>query len=61
MEECINIDNRDDFGNWAIEVAKHIVGEQGFDLAKAACDGTEDAVREACSWTGYQQRAHGSL
>ncbi|PCK77815.1 hypothetical protein [Rhizobium sophoriradicis] len=47
MEECINIDNRDDFGNWAIEVAKQIVGEQGFDLAKAARDGTEDAVREA--------------
>ncbi|MGM4884349.1 MULTISPECIES: hypothetical protein [Rhizobium] len=47
MEECINIDNRDDFGNWAIKVAKQIVGEQGFDLAKAVRDGTEDAVREA--------------
>lgn len=30
MEECINIDNRDGFGNWAIEVAKQIVGETGF-------------------------------
>ncbi|ARO32733.1 hypothetical protein NXC12_PD00453 (plasmid) [Rhizobium etli] len=47
MEECIKIDNRDDFGIWAIEVAKQIVGKQGFDLAKAARDGTEDAVREA--------------
>ncbi|ARO32458.1 hypothetical protein NXC12_PD00087 (plasmid) [Rhizobium etli] len=47
MEERIKIDNRGDFGIWAIEVAKQIVGEQGFDLAKAARDGTEDAVREA--------------
>ncbi|WFU07090.1 hypothetical protein QA648_32855 (plasmid) [Rhizobium sp. CB3171] len=46
MEECISIDNRGDFGIWAIEVAKQIVGEQGFDLAKAARDGTEEAVRE---------------
>ncbi|MGY5810282.1 hypothetical protein ACXHXG_21605 [Rhizobium sp. LEGMi198b] len=46
MEESIRIDNRGDFGIWAIEVAKQIVGEQGFDLAKAARDGTEDAVRE---------------
>ncbi|MBB4244869.1 hypothetical protein GGD54_005652 [Rhizobium tropici] len=34
MEESIGIDNRGDFGIWAIEVAKQIVGEQGFDLAK---------------------------
>ncbi|WP_104825642.1 hypothetical protein [Rhizobium sp. NXC24] len=47
MDESIRIDNRGDFGIWAIEVAKQIVGEQGFDLAKAARDGTEDAVREA--------------
>ncbi|AYG63994.1 hypothetical protein PY650_21915 [Rhizobium calliandrae] len=47
MAEYINIDNRGDFGIWAIEVAKRIVGEQGFDLAKAARDETEEAVREA--------------
>ncbi|QLL64623.1 hypothetical protein [Sinorhizobium mexicanum] len=47
MEETVQIGNRGDFGLWAIEVAKQIVGEQGFDLAKAARDGTEDDVRAA--------------
>ncbi len=30
MEEAIQIDNRGDFGLWAIEVAKPIVADQGF-------------------------------
>lgn len=47
MEEAIQIDNRGDFGLWAIEVAKQIVADQGFELARAARDGTEDDVREA--------------
>lgn len=47
MEEAIKIDNRGDFGLWAIEVAKQIVSGEGFDLAKAARDGTDDDVREA--------------
>ncbi|MQW86372.1 hypothetical protein [Sinorhizobium saheli] len=47
MEDTIQIGNRGDFGLWAIEVAKQIVGEQGFELAKAARDGTEDDVRVA--------------
>lgn len=47
MEEAIQIDNRGDFGLWAIEVAKQIVTDQGFELARAARDGTEDDVRVA--------------
>ncbi|ASY60579.1 MULTISPECIES: hypothetical protein [Sinorhizobium/Ensifer group] len=47
MEETVQIGSRGDFGLWAIEVAKQIVGEQGFELAKAARDGTEDDVRAA--------------
>jgi hypothetical protein len=43
----MQIDNRGDFGLWAIEVAKQIVSEDGFELARAARDGTEDEVREA--------------
>ncbi|NLS07126.1 hypothetical protein HGP14_27895 [Rhizobium sp. P32RR-XVIII] len=47
MEDSIKIDNRRDFGLWAIEVAKMIVSEQGFELASAARDGSEDDVRAA--------------
>lgn len=47
MDDAISIDNRGDFGQWAIEVAKLIVGEQGFELARAARDGSEDDVRAA--------------
>jgi hypothetical protein len=47
MEEAIQIDNRGDFGLWAIELAKQIVAEQGFELARAARDGSEDDVRAA--------------
>jgi hypothetical protein len=45
MIKPIKIENRGDFGLWAIEAAKQIVGEQGFQLAKAARDGTEDDLR----------------
>ncbi|TJW00032.1 MAG: hypothetical protein E5W97_30075 [Mesorhizobium sp.] len=47
MEDTIQIGDRGDFGLWAIELAKQIVGEQGFELAKAPRDGTEDDVRVA--------------
>lgn len=47
MDETIQIASRGDFGLWAIEVAKQIVNEQGFELAKAARDGSEDDVRAA--------------
>ncbi len=47
MDDSIKIDNRGDFGLWAIEVAKQIVAEEGFELAKASRDGTEDQVRVA--------------
>lgn len=47
MDDTIKIDNRGDFGLWAIEVAKQIVSAEGFDLAKAARDGSEEDVRQA--------------
>jgi ABC-type uncharacterized transport system auxiliary subunit len=47
VEQAIQIDNRGDFGLWAIEVAKQIVADQGFELARAARDGAEDDVRAA--------------
>jgi hypothetical protein len=47
MDDSIKIDNRGDFGLWAIEVAKQIVSEQGFDLANASRSGTEDELRVA--------------
>jgi hypothetical protein len=52
MPDTIQIDNRGDFGLWAIELAKQIVSEQGFDLARAARDGGEDDVRMAGSALG---------
>jgi hypothetical protein len=47
MEDAISIENRGDFGQWAIEVAKQIVSEHGFELARSARDGSEDDVRAA--------------
>jgi hypothetical protein len=47
MEHEIKIDNRGDFGLWAIEVAKQIISSEGFELARAARDGTDDDVRAA--------------
>ncbi|MCO6188513.1 hypothetical protein [Rhizobium sp. L1K21] len=47
MDENIQIETRGDFGLWAIEVASQIVNEQGFELARAARDGTEDDIRGA--------------
>jgi hypothetical protein len=47
MDEPIKIENRGDFALWAIEAAKQIVGEHGFELAKAARDGNDDEMRAA--------------
>lgn len=47
MEHEIKIDSRGDFGLWAIEVAKQIISNEGFELARAARDGTDDDVRAA--------------
>nr|CAD6438670.1 hypothetical protein REQ54_04694 [Rhizobium sp. Q54] len=52
MEDTIEVGNGGDFGLWAIEVAKQIVSEQGFELAKAARDGSEDDVRVAGNGLG---------
>jgi hypothetical protein len=47
VSETMKIDNRGDFGLWAIEVAKQIVSAEGLELARAARDGTEGEVRDA--------------
>jgi hypothetical protein len=47
MDDSINIDNRGDFGLWAIEMTKQIVSEQGFELERTARDGTENEERVA--------------
>ena len=47
MEDAIQIDNRGDFGLWAVEVAKQIVAAEGLELARAARDGSEADVRVA--------------
>ncbi|TNM61677.1 hypothetical protein [Aliirhizobium smilacinae] len=47
MNETMEIDNRGDFGLWAIEVAKQLVADQGFELARAARDGNDEDVRAA--------------
>lgn len=54
MEDAIKIDNRGDFGLWAIEVAKQIVSTHGFELARAARDGTDDDVRAAGNALGQE-------
>jgi hypothetical protein len=47
MNDPIQIENRGDFALWAIEAAKQIVGDQGFELAKAARDGGDEELRLA--------------
>lgn len=47
MDDTIEIGNRGDFGLWAIEVAKQLVADQGFELARAARDGNDDDVLAA--------------
>jgi hypothetical protein len=47
MNERMQIENRGDFGLWAIEVAKQIVSQEGFELARAARDGSDNDVRAA--------------
>lgn len=45
--ETVSIDNRGDFGLWAIERAKIIVAEEGSALAVASRDMNEEGIREA--------------
>lgn len=47
MDDTIRIENRGDFGQWAIEIAKQIVSDEGLELARAARDGSEDELRVA--------------
>lgn len=52
MDDTINIENRGDFGLWAIEVAKQILTAQGSDLATAVRGGNDDDVRSAANALG---------
>lgn len=52
MNERMQIENRGDFGLWAIEVAKQIVSQEGFELARAARDGSDNDVRAAGNLLG---------
>ncbi len=45
--ETISIDNRGDFGLWAIERAKLIVASEASDLAVAVRDMDEVGIRDA--------------
>lgn len=58
MEEAVRIENRGDLGPWAIEVAKQIVSEHGFELARAARDGLGRgcSCRRQRARTGDHQR-----
>ncbi len=47
MDDSIRIENRGDFAVWAIEAAKQIVGQHGFELARAARDGSDEDLRLA--------------
>ncbi|WP_320198369.1 hypothetical protein RMR16_010020 [Agrobacterium sp. rho-13.3] len=50
--ETVSIDNRGDFGLWAIERAKAIIAEEGSALAVASRDGDESVIREAANNLG---------
>lgn len=50
--DTIKIDNRGDFGMWAIERAKLIIAEEGSDLAVAARGEDDAAIREAANSLG---------
>lgn len=50
--DTVSIDNRGDFGLWAIERAKAIILDEGSDLAIAARDGDENAIRDAANSLG---------
>lgn len=50
--DTVSIDNRGDFGLWAIERAKAIISAEGSDLAIASRDGDENAIREAANNLG---------
>ena len=50
--DTVSIDNRGDFGLWAIERAKAIIAEEGSKLAIASRDGDQDAIREAANNLG---------
>ena len=50
--DTVRIDNRGDFGLWAIERAKAIIAEEGSALAVASRDNNEAEVREAANALG---------
>ncbi|WP_288431595.1 hypothetical protein [uncultured Agrobacterium sp.] len=52
--ETISIDNRGDFGLWAIERAKAIIAVEASALAIAAREGKEEDIREAANALGAE-------
>lgn len=50
--DTVSIDNRGDFGLWAIERAKAIIAVEASALAIAAREGQEDDVRTAANDLG---------
>lgn len=50
--DTISIDNRGDFGLWAIERAKEIIAVEGSSLAIAARDSSEETIRDAANALG---------
>ncbi|KQQ61257.1 MULTISPECIES: hypothetical protein [Rhizobium/Agrobacterium group] len=50
--ETVSIDNRGDFGLWAIERAKAIIAAEGSDLAIASREGNEEEIRSAANSLG---------
>ncbi|MBD9386620.1 hypothetical protein IB237_05480 [Agrobacterium sp. AGB01] len=50
--DTISIDNRGDFGLWAIERAKEIIAVEGSSLAIAVRDSSEETIREAANALG---------
>ncbi|NTE87082.1 hypothetical protein [Agrobacterium rubi] len=50
--DTVSIDNRGDFGLWAIERAKAIIAVEGSNLAIASREGDDVAIREAANALG---------
>lgn len=50
--DTVNIENRSDFAQWAVERASAIVAGEGGDLALAAREGTDETIASAANGLG---------
>ncbi|WP_137129067.1 hypothetical protein [Rhizobium sp. FY34] len=50
--DTVNIENRSDFAQWAVERASSIVAGEGGDLALAAREGTDETIASAANGLG---------